>query len=310
MKYLITILAICIQLISTLLAQPHIFSGDGDGFGNDHYLGNLNGESYSVMFGSGISDGYDNAMTGGTLNGINSRAHFLSGEEDGFAVNRFLGNLNGEDMEGMFGGGVDDGYHLDQSGQQPLKGLVFPVALLSFDAFPEEDFVLLQWITESELNHEFFTIERSVDARHFEDVLQVDGAGTSSVRRLYEDRDLNPIPGTSYYRLRTNDFDGSVSLSQIVEVYFGQQTDWELNIFPNPTTADKISVELNGLETGKEIQLEMIDMAGKVIFQQALHSNSGHFTYSLNVPENIPPGSYLIRAGSEGKQRTKILMIR
>jgi hypothetical protein len=99
-------------------------------------------------------------------------------------------------------------------GRSPIK----PIELISFAAFPHSEGVQLEWITASELNNDYFTIERSQSGEGFEPVNTVRGAGTKSNQSKYSLLDSNPLAGTSYYRLKQTDFDGKSTYSDLVEV--------------------------------------------------------------------------------------------
>jgi len=95
-----------------------------------------------------------------------------------------------------------------------------PVELLFFDAqVNEKNQVNLLWATASELNNDYFTVERSTDGGNWEIVEIVAGSGTTSVRTDYQTLDERPNKGISYYRLKQIDFDGTISYSNIVSVF-------------------------------------------------------------------------------------------
>jgi hypothetical protein len=93
-----------------------------------------------------------------------------------------------------------------------------PIELLSFNAVCDGKNVNLNWSTASETNNDFFTVERSMDASNWEDVLNVNGAGNSSTANYYNASDNQPLPGNSFYRLKQTDYDGTFTYSGIVPV--------------------------------------------------------------------------------------------
>jgi len=80
-----------------------------------------------------------------------------------------------------------------------------PVELMSFDAAPDGENILLTWETASEINNDYFTIERSEDAINFTELTRVDGAGNSNTNIHYHSTDFGPYLGVSYYRLKQTD---------------------------------------------------------------------------------------------------------
>ncbi|HKR06566.1 MAG TPA: hypothetical protein VJY62_18170, partial [Bacteroidia bacterium] len=113
--------------------------------------------------------------------------------------------------------------------------VALPVNLVSFHASvnKEENGVNLEWITASEMNNDYFTIEHSEDAKNFHDVMQIDGAGSNTNTIRYYASDPNPMQGKSYYRLRQTDFNGKISFSQIVKVDVDAKLS-QVSIYPNP----------------------------------------------------------------------------
>jgi Secretion system C-terminal sorting domain len=107
-----------------------------------------------------------------------------------------------------------------------------PIELIFFTAFSSDlRTVRLEWQTASELNNDFFTVERSRDGTNWEELLIKDGAGNSSSSISYDDVDARPFTNVSYYRLKQTDFDGSFEYSNIVSVTFNQT---DLFLYPNP----------------------------------------------------------------------------
>lgn len=98
-----------------------------------------------------------------------------------------------------------------------------PVELAAFSAKVSENNreVNLEWSTASELNNDYFTIERSADGLVWEDITSVDGAGTSSELNSYFGADHFPLAGTSYYRVKQTDFDGSSDYTEVRVVNIG-----------------------------------------------------------------------------------------
>lgn len=113
---------------------------------------------------------------------------------------------------------------------------ILPIELVFFEAQRCADEVCITWQTETEINNDYFTIERSNDAINFEEIARVTSAGNSSFPINYYTIDDNPLEGVSYYRLRQTDFDGKESLSDIRAVEFNDLNSEEVLVFPNPTS--------------------------------------------------------------------------
>jgi hypothetical protein len=133
-----------------------------------------------------------------------------------------------------------------------VTGSPLPVEMLSFTAHPVDNTVLLKWITASETNNYLFMIERSKDAKYFEEIGKVKGAGNTTIASNYIFSDEHPFDGISYYRLKQTDFNGAFVFSNVVSVNFGKEAfafvtayadydDQTVNIFLNDNISEKIT---------------------------------------------------------------------
>lgn len=110
---------------------------------------------------------------------------------------------------------------------------VLPIELLSFSAsITDNHKVKLNWQTASEINNDYFTIERSTNGFDWEEIKKIDGSGNSSYLLNYSEIDYTPYNGISYYRLKQTDFDGKFEYSEISSVNVNDETNF--HIFPNP----------------------------------------------------------------------------
>jgi hypothetical protein len=89
-----------------------------------------------------------------------------------------------------------------------------PIELLYFDAKKVDNFVKLGWATASEVNNDYFSVERSTNGKGFHQLSIIDGAGNSTVVNQYSYRDYQPY-SENYYRLAQHDYDGKIQLSEI-----------------------------------------------------------------------------------------------
>lgn len=101
----------------------------------------------------------------------------------------------------------------------------------------------LYWATQSELNNSHFEIERSVDARHWEQIGTVEGNGTTALGHSYQFRD-DDLPSsklsTVYYRLKQVDFNGQSEYSPIKTLVLKEGIQSPFSLWPNPASGDRI----------------------------------------------------------------------
>lgn len=167
---------------------------------------------------------------------------------------------------------------------------VLPVELLSFEAIPKNKRVDLQWSTSAELNNSYFTVERSRNARDFEPIQIVEGAGNSSTIRYYLTSDFDPVPGISYYRLRQTDFDGKFTFSQVVVVRYLEAAA-SLQLVPNPAQERVLVVFESSIEESGT--LRVFSLEGKLLREMTLPIRRGINTVDLELA-GWKTGAYLV----------------
>jgi fibronectin-binding autotransporter adhesin len=141
---------------------------------------------------------------------------------------------------------------------------LLPVKLLNFDGkLNARNEVELEWKTATEINNDYFTVERSRDGFVFEPVLNVDGSGNSSSVISYEAVDARPFLGVSYYRLKQVDLNGKAEYSQTIVVVFNRQDPAAMLVYPNPA-ASVINIELGDVTEGV---LTIRNMVGNIVFE-------------------------------------------
>ena len=93
-----------------------------------------------------------------------------------------------------------------------------PVTLKSFKGISNGVHNTLQWLTGSEINNDFFSIERSINGIDFTSIGQVQGNGNTNFDTKYMFVDENPNE-VNYYRLKQVDFDGKYAYSTLVYIH-------------------------------------------------------------------------------------------
>ena len=177
-------------------------------------------------------------------------------------------------------------------GDSPLSPL--PVELLNFNAVMNNRIVDLTWQTASEQNNDFFTVERSANGFDFEPVLYKDGAGNSNTLLSYSVKDLKPLDGVSYYRLKQTDFDGAFEYSDIRVVSNAENE--QLLIYPNPSNSGKINFS-KSTDIG---EVSIFTAEGKLIY-------SGLILNSLEL--ELKPGVYVVQFNNGKELESRKIII-
>jgi hypothetical protein len=167
------------------------------------------------------------------------------------------------------------------------------VELLAFTAKVVEARVELSWITATERNNHYFTVQRSKDCRVFSDIGTVAAGPNGYSVQKYGYTDYDPLPAKSYYRLTQTDLDGTVEFLSIRMVQIDEFSRG-LTVYPNPVEGGKLSIDfMSPLEQDTFVTIS--DLAGKIIFRSVVAAGTRHYTVDL---ENAPAGIYMLRTTS------------
>ncbi|MEP6846546.1 MAG: T9SS type A sorting domain-containing protein, partial [Panacibacter sp.] len=174
-----------------------------------------------------------------------------------------------------------------------------PVTWGEFTAIKQGNTALLKWQTLQEYNTAHFTIERSIDGEHFQQLATVGAAGNSSVSKTYQFIDQLPLNGKGYYRITQVDKDGKFTYSPVRSLEF--LLKHVVTITPNPAK-DKIAITVSGND--KALKIYIMDAGGKTV---SIFNMQGQYL-QLNLP-NIAPGVYYVRVTGEGVRHIQKLVI-
>ena len=181
-----------------------------------------------------------------------------------------------------------------QGAQQTYDDTGLPITLISFTAAAVKDRVQLRWKTALEVNNDFFTVKRSVDAIHFEEVGRVAAIGNSNNATEYSWIDESPLPGTSYYRLKQTDFDLAFTISTIRAVTISSLSG--TIVYPNPAT-DLVTVRDEIIQKSAR-SYEVFDLRGRTVMHKRPLNNQKMIDLSP-----LSPATYLIRLGNKNEVR-------
>ncbi len=190
---------------------------------------------------------------------------------------------------------------------------ILPVRFASFTATPRNNKVVdLKWETVEEKNNNFYVLERSIDGTTFvpfKTVLSKGLNGNSSSLLTYTDTDEKPYRGTSYYRLKQTDIDGTVTYSRIVAVTLEDGIDPAAEgfiLYPNPNDGTKVNLKITGATFDKGY-LAVIDMFGRVVYELPIDKQSNLLV--LDIMPKLSAGKYVLRLVTETKAYNKSFVV-
>jgi Secretion system C-terminal sorting domain len=166
---------------------------------------------------------------------------------------------------------------------------VLPVTLVSFDGKAYENNNLLEWSTATEINNDYFVLERSDDGKWFEEIATIDGSGNSNALLNYNYTHNNPNE-LEYYRLKQVDFDGQFKYSKIIAV--NSKKEVSVNIYPNPSKNNLFFNLSKGVDDTYTIVYTNV-LGG--VYKETINISESNNIYQVKEFVNLTSGIYFIQ---------------
>ncbi|MEM6724909.1 MAG: T9SS type A sorting domain-containing protein [Bacteroidota bacterium] len=282
-----------------------IFLGSqGDGYDELCFVQPTN----SSIFGGSQGDGYDErCFLPSTNNSI-----FLGSQGDGFDELCFVQPTNSSIFGGSQGDGFDELCYILPTNNRIFFGSIndgfsqecvvvdpipLPVELLAFDGtLLNPDEALLHWIVATEINNAFFVLERSLDARTFEEVAIIASLGnTTETREYFYKDDIRSLEGQPvvYYRLQQVDLDESYEYTHVIALNLPTASEQqEYILYPNPAKERVFLRYANAID--EEVQVQLFDHLGRQLWFGRVAALDLAIGYPIDL-NHLPEGSYHIR---------------
>ncbi len=251
--------------------------------------GNLEGDDTCwVNFLVNGSIMFSNTVLGDTTNGVFSISRSLSVPADGnYQVKVTMKNNKANESWYMKNGDVT----------ACLKTFTpLPVSLGNFSANPDEKGSIdIRWITYTEVNNDYFSLERSQNGTEFTSIARIEGAGTSNSVLKYKFTDKEPLSKINYYRLKQVDFDGISRLSQVISTSVTSETDKaKINkVYPNPFQ-DHFTVDFDSPSDDQYI-LRLFSIEGRSISEKETGGFEGINSVIFETGLSLKKGPYILR---------------
>lgn len=152
----------------------------------------------------------------------------------------------------------------------------------------------ISWTTATEINTDYFVVERSIDGRNFTEIGRVKAAVRSTTTKMYALTDAltERMRVAHYYRIKQVDDNGKFEYSRVVLLEAGNLvTDVRIT---NPFT-DYPTLVIQNEEKAQQVQFEMVDITGKVIYQQTALLADGSNQFTMKEVQNAPQGIYYLK---------------
>ncbi|MEM7297923.1 MAG: T9SS type A sorting domain-containing protein, partial [Bacteroidota bacterium] len=182
--------------------------------------------------------------------------------------------------------------------------VVTPVTLVAFIATPNEYQVLVQWETASEINNDYFEIERSYQgAQEFEVISKIQGNGTTNSPRSYSWTDSpSMLQSEIHYRLKQVDYDGTYEYFEPVRVEMENAIDQKVVAYPNPAN-QRVNLRWS---VSKDRRLQLFNVSGALVksFAERVIQQT-----TLNL-KDLPRGVYYLNVLEEGNLKERVRIVK
>ncbi|MCO6500019.1 MAG: T9SS type A sorting domain-containing protein [Vicingus serpentipes] len=192
-----------------------------------------------------------------------------------------------------------------------FSSVALPVELSNFDVQRVGKGAEITWTTESEINNDYFTIEKSIDGVNYSRVDDVVGAGNSRAKLNYMYIDNAVLNGVSYYRLKQTDFDGkfeyfppkSINNETVVSGSLVIKT-----VKPNPFT-DRFTIEIES-SGDAVVSLSITNINGKQEHLSQINIDEGVTEYVFDNGSGFLPGIYIVNLIKEGEKPVSMKIVK
>jgi len=170
-------------------------------------------------------------------------------------------------------------------------GSPLPVTLVNFTGRLDNNEVMLNWTTSSEVNSKTFEIERSYNGSDYKRIGIINAAGQSNSDRSYTFHDPDITQVNNYYRLKQVDQDGSFTYSKIVSLRNQIKNNTSVVVLSNPGSAF-IDIQIGDIKKGKAT-LNVIDASGALLYRSN-YNVEPQSRLRIPVRNHLPAGVYFL----------------
>ena len=170
-----------------------------------------------------------------------------------------------------------------------------PIILYEFNAKPNNGIVEINWVTKTEINNDYFIVERSLDGINFSEIYRISGAGNSNTIINYNTIDNKPEKGYLYYRLKQVDYNGNYSYSKIATVKISDNIN---NFKPSNIVISNNFIRIN-TNSDEDYKVEIYNINGQVIYINNINESK-----EIDI-SNYSKGIYLLKIYSKVNVYTK-----
>lgn len=178
-----------------------------------------------------------------------------------------------------------------------------PVKFGAVNASLNNGLAKISWDVISEINTANYYIEKSDDGKDFEAIGSLDATNAPK----YSFVDNVPVSGTSYYRIKAVDKDGTIGYSNTVKLN-NKKSDVSVVVTPNPISNGTVNLQLNNF-TKSDYSVSLFDASGKIAFTKKMNIESGSSAQTLQLPNTVSKGIYQLQITNGSIKMNKTVVV-
>ena len=171
-----------------------------------------------------------------------------------------------------------------------------PIELKDFYGKCENQNIVLNWESLSEINNDYYLLESSEDGEHYTQIAEISGAGNSSYKVAYQYIVSNT--NDNYFRLSQVDYNGVKTILKTINIdCSGSNFGQDLVLYPNPAN-NYLNIKYKN--ENQFVRYNITDIVGQTLQTGNIQENTGLIQINLL---NLTPGVYNIELFNQQNQK-------
>lgn len=171
-------------------------------------------------------------------------------------------------------------FNLTWGGTSTLDCTVLPIELVYFDGSNNEGVNNIYWVTATEINNDYFELQRSEEGYNYTTIATIKGSGNSNTSIMYGYKDENPFNEISYYRLKQVDFDGNFEYHNVISIKtIDDNNNFDAIVYPNPNSG---TFKIGDMNLDDIRNIVVINSIGEVVYESEIYNGVINITDKQN----------------------------
>lgn len=187
-------------------------------------------------------------------------------------------------------------------------GVVLPVTFTAINAYAQGADIAINWTVASETDIAHYEVERATDGRLFTTIATQTANNVGAQMHTYKSVDTQPVAGANYYRVKAVGKNGEISYTNIVNVSLAGDKKYSMQVFPNPVSNQKFTLQLNNLPQGS-YQVAVYSGSGQLVLGKKIQHAGGTTSQLMYLPAGTAAGVYRLLLTGTGVQMTSSVFV-